>query len=395
MGEDEDDCLMSEYSSFLLIGLPTWAVIDGTWAVLAELADRLPEGYGISAYLMLSLTLGNVTSLAAGYVLTKATRAQLRHAIMFVLCFGCVTTLLLAFLWQYTVSAGGGRLSLPLFVIFFGMGACSSVSNVTHYMFVSTCLPSSTTALSLGMGLGSMVAGVLAILQGLLLASRGYSVGYYFGTLALLYLPALHATYRQSDSPASEAAYSAVDPEGLLVNHKLEEFQTSSFISEHRSILLLQMVSCSLGYGVVPALVSFACGRFDHPDTVLLLATGLAAIINPWARLLTDYYRLSTVPALWTAVALMLLLTGGLVLCATLPAELALFRGSGGALPIVLFVMLGNLFGYINTCVFRQVKDIAAAQQVDQAFRCLAVASQFGAFVGSVLAFIFVAASTL
>eukprot|EP01039_Chlorochromonas_danica_P006424 gene6424-7083_t len=381
---------VSEYTSFLLLGLPTWVVVDGTWSILSQMADELPEEYSISAYLMLALTLGNITPLVAGYLLKRSTQDHLRKLIIYILALGGLDSLLLTWFWNSVVEVNGKEMSLPLMALFFIIGACSSTSNITHYMFVSTFQPSSTTALSLGMGLGSMLSGILAILQSLVLVNYGFSVSFFFLTLASLYLPAIYVMNkpRHSSVQHSGGTYIPVDVENLLPETILP-FHEGNFLKEYFAILVIQVISSSLGYGFVPAMLSYSCSKFENKGLVLVLAGGLAAITNPWTRLLTDYYRLTTIQELWYAVIFLVFLTIVLLLCAFLPSSSSVYSASaGGALPVIAYVGFGNLFGYTNTCIFRYAKDSAVSHHVHHAFRWLAVAGQLGALLGSLLAFI-------
>eukprot|EP00981_Chlorochromonas_danica_P000737 scaffold167_cov168-Ochromonas_danica.AAC.4 len=327
---------VSEYTSFLLLGLPTWVVVDGTWSILSQMADELPEEYSISAYLMLALTLGNITPLVAGYLLKRSTQDHLRKLIIYILALGGLDSLLLTWFWNSVVEVNGKEMSLPLMALFFIIGACSSTSNITHYMFVSTFQPSSTTALSLGMGLGSMLSGILAILQSLVLVNYGFSVSFFFLTLASLYLPAIYVMNkpRHSSVQHSGGTYIPVDVENLLPETILP-FHEGNFLKEYFAILVIQVISSSLGYGFVPAMLSYSCSKFENKGLVLVLAGGLAAITNPWTRLLTDYYRLTTIQELWYAVIFLVFLTIVLLLCAFLPSSSSVYSASaGGALPI-------------------------------------------------------------
>ena len=46
------------------------------------------------------------------------------------------------------------------------------------------------------------------------------------------------------------------------------------FVNENLSLLTLQLLNATLAYGIVPSLLSFACGKFAHRNKVLLFATG-------------------------------------------------------------------------------------------------------------------------
>eukprot|EP01040_Poterioochromonas_malhamensis_P025182 gene25182-31345_t len=124
---------------FVIFGLPTWALVDGTWSSLSQLADRLPEGYNISAYLILSLTLGNIFPIAIGCALEKFfSSSLLENLIYWILAIGAFTGILMGVFYDYSVSIGGSDISLPLCILFFIVGGCSSSSNVTHFTYVST-----------------------------------------------------------------------------------------------------------------------------------------------------------------------------------------------------------------------------------------------------------------
>lgn len=391
---------MNDYTTFVILGIPTWAVVDGTWSLLSEIAEKQPEGYSISAYLMLALTFGNVFPLVIGYLLEQSTKLQLKRLILGILSLGLTTSILLAICWSDVVSFNSTNVSLPLYILFFIVGVCSSTSNVTHFMFVSSYDASCTTGLAVGMGIGSMISGVLAILQGFLLVDVGYSPSLYFATLAMLYVPSIYVVvaYTKVDShapaPRSAGSYEVLTDQDTFAKEEQENtvmpFNFSSFFQSYKSLLGMHLLSCSLGYGLVPALISYACGRFAGRDWVLLLATGLYAIINPWFRYATDYYRLESIQGLWQGAGVLVVLTLGLLLCATLPSNLALYRGAGGILPIILYVAFGCLFGYTNTCVYRYLKEHTLPSQVQGVYRCFGVASQTGALAGSLVAFAYV-----
>ncbi|RYH26715.1 hypothetical protein EON65_14145 [archaeon] len=398
---------MNDYIAFLILGVPSWAVVDGTWSLLSEIAENQPEGYNISAYLMLALTLGNIFPLLVGYLLEHSTKSQLKRLILVILAVGLTTSILLAICWNDVVTISSTQLSLPLYILFFIVGVCSSTSNVTHFMFVSSYDASCTTGLAVGMGIGSMISGVLAIIQGFFLADIGYSPSLYFATLALLYVPSLyvvviHTKIDNADSSQSTSrsagSYEVLTDQDTLVKEEqvipIVGFNFSSFLQSYKSLLCIHLLSCSMGYGLVPALISYACGRFAGRDWVLLLATGLYAVINPWSRYVTDYYRLESIQGLWQGAAWLGVLTFGLLLCATLPANLALYQGAGGILPIILYVAFGCLFGYTNTCVYRYLKEHAVPSQVQGVYRCFGIASQTGALLGSLIAFTYVICSS-
>lgn len=409
---------------FILFGLPTWALVDGTWASLSQLANTLPEGYDISAYLILCLTIGNIFPLMIGYYLQDAQISELSIIIKFILVAGFVTGILMCGLWQYTIPIGQDEYSVPLYILFFIVGACSSSSNVTHYTFVSTYIASNTTALGTGMGIGSMIAGLLGILQGLVLIDYGFTTTYYYLILALLYIPAYYSfhhlfTSMTLDSPdkALEHITHPIEPmddtdmEVMLTStgsssssstyhHKPREtvFENYHFVIQFRSLLFMQLLIASLGYGMVPAIISYACGKFSSANFILLLATGISAMIDPWCKMLTFVLRWKALTSLQGATLTLFLLTLGLFICASQPTDSTLYTSqAGGALPVILYVCFNALFGFTTISIFRYFKEHAAVRNEDiiHAYRWNGIASQTGALLGSILAFALVISNSL
>lgn len=394
--------------------------MDGTWAILSQLADTLPEGYDISAYLILALTFGNIFPLVIGFILRKSSLTYLGHVVNFILMTGLLTGVLMGAVWNRTVTIGGKEVSLPLFILFFIIGGCSSSSNVTHFTYVSKSDAPNTTALATGMGLGSMTAGILALFQGLLLRQYGFNVTIFYIVLALLYVPAMIALAKlnsiqhqefhgdEAQNPISSemmldisvdlatSDFESMPITTLSKSGKVDkEFAESHFLQQHAGILALQMVNAFLGYGFVPAMVSFACGKFNNASLVLLLATGITAVLDPMFKFLTNYVRIETFQGLRKATSCLLLLTIGLVLCASLPGDLSLYQGAGGVLPVSLYICFGALFGFTNTCVFRYFKTTVTPRFVHHSYRWSGICSQTGALLGSLTAFLIIVTGAL
>lgn len=397
---------------FVVVGVPTWALVDGTWSMLSQLANHCPEGYAISSYLILCLTVGNLVPLALGFALKNYSSIATRKLIRLILLLGLGTGILMSFFWEHSIALSSGkRISLPLYVLFFVVGACSSSSNVTHFTFVSRYDAINTTALAAGMGIGSMFAGLLAIAQGLELEHMGYSVRWYYLTLALLYVPAIFAlrmipSARDDSDTDSKTSYSSIEEQSVLVNVPIIErytpfpnspraallnsFDESEFLRVHRSVLLVQMFNSTLGYGFVPALISLACAKFNDRTLVLLLATGITAVLDPSFKALTAIKRIQSVRGLIMSAVCLSLMTVGLLICAALPPRSPLFDHAGGVVPILLYTSFQATFGFSNTSVYRYFKDHVPQDCIHHSYRWSGVASQSGALIGSLLAFILV-----
>ena len=390
--------LSNEEWMFLLFGLPTWTLVDGTWSALSQIAIVAPESYKISSYLMLALTSGNIFPLIIGQLLRKGSEKRLQKSISTILGLGLVTGILLSFVWSTNVKISGRSTSLPLYILFFVLGSCSASSNVTHYMFVSNFAPKTTTILSTGMGLGSMIAGLLALLQGLLLHRYGFSITIYYLLLSSLYIPAILCFRKlcviKSNQEPEYVKTSTNDPydiedDNISSSNKLITlpYNQTKFIKEYYPILLIQFITSIFGYGIIPSIISYACSKFNNQNLVLLLATSLASVVDPMFRLFTEYQRFETIQELLVSTILLISIGLGLIICASLPIESPLYQGSGGILPVCLYVSFGALFGYTNTSIFRYFKTNVDKNYIQHAYRLGGVFMQSGAMIGTFCTF--------
>jgi hypothetical protein len=390
----------------LVFGLPTWVLVDGTWAALSQIALTVPEGFNISSYLMLALTSGNLFPLFIGNYLRGCSNETLKLAIRSIQVVSLLSGLSMSLFWSSSVSIQGKQYSVPLYVLFFAVGSCSASSNITHFMFISKFAARATSLLSTGFSLGSMIAGILAILQSLVLKQYGFSLFFYFLILSLLNLPAMIASSRlwkdQEESIISNTGYQEIknikesgveDSAEALSSSPLTSEQ--SFMKNHIYVLLFQFVGASLGYGMVPSIISFACSKFEHRETVLLFATSITSASSPLFRMLTDYVQFTSQRQLFASTCCLLFLGVGVLTCALLPAGEAIHQGNGGVLPAVLYIAFNGLFGFTNTCIFRYYKSNVSADYVQHAYRLGGLMMQSGALIGSLTTFFLITSKVI
>ena len=256
---------------FLILGLPTWAIIDGVFASLNRIADDLPEGYQISAFLVICLSLGNCIPMMLGGLLRDVLSARLTLVIRVIIFIAFVAAILLSFTWNVTVEVGDDKLqhnvSLSLLILYSVLGACASSSNVTHFTLVSKYGSSATSYLAMGMGLGSMISGLLSLITSNVY--EGFTVRYYFFLLSLLFLPAFVALFFLArDGPPPERTELLREDEfdskvvllkndgGLVAvndindgsNDNAENYDEKTFLSDATKILLLSAVNATMGW---------------------------------------------------------------------------------------------------------------------------------------------------
>lgn len=365
--------------SSALLGLPTWMVVDGVWASLSRLADELPEGYSISAPLVLALSLGNMFPLvltAVGSHLLED-RKSLTAIIYAILVTAGTVCVMLSLFWNVSVPLSPHtRASVPLYFLFFVAGSCASCSNVTHYVAVANHKPICTTSLSAGMATGSLCSGLLSIL--LYYTAPGSCVSIFFMLLAPFFavgafgftmlnrlvteaVPYVEQTKRASDDMSGTSSLIADDYDDVYGGGKadplsfdyLKEDQNPQEVIER--LLILLFLNGMMGYGIVPSVISTVCGRFLSRETVLLFATSLACVMDPIGRWTTAYVRFASLLHFYVATFFLLCIAITLVILAVIPREASpLFsHAAGGVVPASLYIFFVTCFGFANTCTYR------------------------------------------
>lgn len=391
------------------VGLPTWILVNGAWAALAGMADRAPEGFAISAYLIMCLSTGNLCPLLMNaYVLRDITPRGLVLVVAVLDAVGLVSGVAMALLWQETVSIGGQSSSLYLFIFFLAVGAASSAGSVAKFMLVANLSGAHTAHLSTGMALGSLVAGLLGLARGFT-EDSGFSVTLYVLLLCVSYVPSVVCTgalwlrLRTADGaallpdfedsllvPKQNSDVVGEDKAGgnmcCFSSHDMSYFNTGS---PARGFLMVQAVVAALGFGLVPALLSTVCARFRSPYTVLLLSTGISTTIDPVGRYMTASRSFRTRREVFAAAAVLLGLASSLLVLGCLPVNVLYNSPLGGILPAVIYIFFIPLFGFLNTSVFLILK-IAAPDGAAESdlVRLSGVMSQTGAMIGSIASFV-------
>jgi hypothetical protein len=434
---------------FLLLGLPTWCLMQGSFGVLYKLVDTQPEGFNISTFMMASLTLGNVFALYFGYSHQKLLYERAVEVITCLLITGLLTGLGMSACWWWTVDG----VSLPLFVLMFCSGLVSATSNIALFTFVfspkflshkpptctkhgeatslSTQGPAGrTTALATGMALGSGFAGLLALTQGQIALSTphnassiadgsGFTVSMFFAVLSMLYVVALYALrllsqvgrvqkYSDDSSKAEEGISQALlDPAGAHVEEQAattDSPKAATLVPAERQLLALLVVTGLMGFGVVPSVISGVCGKYQHgSNSSLLFATCMACVGDPLSRMLTSWVRLETLMQLVGMAACCGAMTLALLALFVAPEDSAVFSGRhSAALPAVLYIAFTFCFGFLNTSAFVYINHGGSGggsadsdSDKQHLSRLASMALQCGAFCGALFVFAFVVTGVL
>lgn len=410
---------------FLLLGLPTWSIIDGIWSSLSSLVNTQPEEYSISSSLILALTLGNFISLILGLgknnFIKRFSNKKLCHILIFIYCFSICLSIILINTYKISVKFGSNSssysMSLPLLIIFFFEGSIASLLNLIQFSLVSSFYSNHTSYLATGIGIGSMISGILGLLRGLLLEDENFSLPLYYGVITLLYLPAIYSActleFKEDERillDQEDKFYIGNNENKLLEISEEEEFEQVKYnfnpmveylenqkkIEEEKDkkkirdddieidesiewklqeddekneennifnktlnlsiklklLLLFHCLNSLFGFGFIPSIISYTCFKFDNSNLILLFSTGFAAAIDPIFKFLTNFYQFSTIKSLILASIVLYFIALCLILCTIYGID----SPGAGAIPVLLYISFGALFGFTSTCFYRILK---------------------------------------
>lgn len=405
---------MNNLKYILFFGLPSWILIDLTWSMLSQISNHVPESYSISVYLIFSLTIGNIIPLILNNILKKTTKVFLNILIFIILSIGLLSGIGLAIVWNKPITIRNHQYSILFCILFFIVGACSSSSNVTHYIFISKFTSKETTFLSTGMAIGSLIAGILGVTQGLFLSNYGLNVSYTYLIGTFFYILAIISFFKLSNIPddcneTTDSFHSTtllLDEKNELnlnpsdsyssssfkVNINSVKYSTfSSFYQDYSNLVRIQLFNTLLGYGLVPSLISPICSLFHQPQLIILLSTSIFCILDPIFRSSTIFYSFKKPFQIIYASYILYILAFLLLLPLFLPNNSSIFSSSlGGFYVMFIYICFGCLFGYINTSLFLYFKHTIPVENIEPAYRYTGIVSQTGALIGSFLSFVLV-----
>ena len=151
---------------FAIFGTGSWLAINGIFAELSFLVQTAPESWNLASGLSLTIQLGNILPfiyVVLGQVCNLKVREN--YVIYFILAVGCVSSVLLAFLWDRTLEIGGQSHSFYLFLFTLTLAAVDCTSSVTYFPFLAKFPEKFVVSLMIGEGLSGLIPSVLALIQ--------------------------------------------------------------------------------------------------------------------------------------------------------------------------------------------------------------------------------------
>ncbi|ROL32964.1 Solute carrier family 52, riboflavin transporter, member 3-B [Anabarilius grahami] len=150
-----------------LFGIGSWVAINGMWVELPLIVNDIPEGWFLPSYLTIIIQMANIGPLFI--TLMHRFRPGVldeRPVIYTIVTVGVVATLLLAFLWNLTVTFADGKHSAALLSLSFLLSVVDCTSSVTFLPFMMRLQPQYLTTYFIGEGLSGLVPALVALIQG-------------------------------------------------------------------------------------------------------------------------------------------------------------------------------------------------------------------------------------
>lgn len=150
-----------------LFGMGSWVTICGLWVELPLIVPQVPEGWYLPSYLSILTQVANVGPLFVT-LMHRFRPGKLNETavIYFIVCFGTLASVLLAFLWKETVIVQGVERSIYLLILTFFISTVDCTSSVTFLPFMMQLKAEYLTTYYVGEGLSGLVPAVVALIQG-------------------------------------------------------------------------------------------------------------------------------------------------------------------------------------------------------------------------------------
>ncbi|XP_067267123.1 riboflavin transporter 2 [Chanodichthys erythropterus] len=151
----------------VLFGMGSWVTICGLWVELPLIVPQVPEGWYLPSYLSVIVQMANIGPLFVTLMhrFRPGTLSE-TAVIYFIVGFGILASLFLAFFWSETVVVQGVERSVPLLLLVFFISIVDCTSSVTFLPFMMQLKAKYLMTYYIGEGLSGLVPALVAMVQG-------------------------------------------------------------------------------------------------------------------------------------------------------------------------------------------------------------------------------------
>ncbi|KAG8195539.1 hypothetical protein JTE90_019527 [Oedothorax gibbosus] len=394
--------------------------MTGLWVELPVLVQRLPEGWALASQLALFLQVANIGPIAYGFLHHWWPRwMNERSATHYQLALGSVSTLMLIFMWTWTVNG----ISLAFFILSFGLSIVDCTSSVVFLPFMANFKSCYLTPYLVGEGLSGLVPSLVAIAQGIenpecinetltsysddlkmnitsfVMVQRvkepRFSPEWFFvillgmvlfSWLSFILLDKLPFCQKEKVDPSKKK-------EQLSLGTELKCISAPTYVSVPKKssrilyfyLLFLQGWASIATFGIFPAIQTYSC--LPYGDGPFHLTVTLCGLAYPAACLLAMFCEVRNVWSIsWMTLASTLVSTYAMATAVLSPNPPLVDSAIGPYLVVTCWVSFMFVFSYVKTMVTIMLGDHWGHRAL---FWCGAV-TQGGAVVGTLLMFLLV-----
>ncbi|KAK2140986.1 hypothetical protein LSH36_1190g00011 [Paralvinella palmiformis] len=155
------------YLAVVFFAISAWIDINGLFVEVPLIVNVMPEGWSLFAYLALVVQVANIGPIAY-MIWKKAFPGSVKEWQMayVIIGIGALVCLLRAFIWQETTIINGQPHSTALFVLVSFLALVDCTSSVVYLPYMGQYKPQYMTSYYIGEGLGSMIPGLVGLIQG-------------------------------------------------------------------------------------------------------------------------------------------------------------------------------------------------------------------------------------
>lgn len=387
----------TEYLLFVMIGLTSWLLVNGVFTQLAVFF-QLPGGERLPSYISLCIQLTNIGPLLYVLLMPRLSHHSQRNeniSMIAVSVLGVFAAFFLAALWETSTDTAAVGLLFGSALA----GLVGSMSVVVFFPFASLWGTAHTAATSTGMGLTSLVASIISIIQQPGQTGQLFSTSVYFallGCIQLLCLASLCVVLfrnardrRVSISLAAVAAITDSDDTDaeLLVEQPREPEYTWRQLLAVGHEPFLNQIGINTLYYFLKSIINYSVRNYPHSDVLVFWLNAAAMLMDAFGRFSTTFLRIYSINLLsflhfcfWSV----------LTLAACMTKE-PLGYPWGGWLIIAINAVYVFSYTFEDTSIFQAIPKRYVGQNrpmlTHQLCRFTGISNQIGSFTGAVVSF--------
>lgn len=353
-----------------------------------------PEKYKISAYITLFIQIGNLAAFLCVTIFIIMKLKKFKYPIIIFLILSLITSVLIGYLKNITVTIGGIKRSLALYVLCFVSGGIASSLSITIFPFSSKYGLQHIIATSTGSGSSGLIISILAAIQQpssknphisfeaffwIAFSFIALSTISFFVIIKMEYLKKINTI-----KDITKTNLISYDDDLTQITTKQVVASSEEILSKIKYYACNQLIISIMYYIIMSSLTFTVRSLDDRANKFLFFTTIFGLSMGSIGRLLTMKWRVIRV------LFLSIIQVGPFVfllsMCFLKGSDTPIFFGW----MVVLFFSIQNLlYGIEETSNYQNISIIFNnVNDIEKGTRYLAISNQIGAFAGSIIGFL-------